>query len=74
MANPATCLHRIIAPGITGNAEEGFKSVVYCVSCDTDLTGSELIKDKLYEYDIDQNVWVYVPARRVERTQTRTNS
>lgn len=64
MANPLTCLHKILAPGIT---REG-KPFTYCVSCDIDVSGTEIVKERLYNYDIDHNVWVHVPGKRVKRT------
>lgn len=62
MTNPDTCLHRVIKPG--GNRH--LYSCIHCISCDLDLTGSDLLEGKLYEYNSDKNVFVYVPKSRVK--------
>jgi hypothetical protein len=59
--DPSTCLHKVISGGLLEDKGDTF---YYCVSCNTTVSGTNLLKDRLYELDIDHNVWVHVPKRR----------
>lgn len=59
MADPETCLHNIIQSVLT---DKGYPYTL-CVSCDSTL-GSEFLMKRTYEYDIDYNVWVYIPIKK----------
>jgi len=72
--NPDTCLHKILAVWVNSVENSIIETGLYCISCETDTTKLDIHKERLYEYDIDNNVWIHVPNRRVERTQTRTDS
>ena len=60
MADPRTCLHRVVGCGTT----EEYESFVECASCGTDLTERWKELEKDYEYDIDHNLWVYDPKHK----------
>jgi hypothetical protein len=61
MANPLTCLHNIFTTCVDIDTLEQW---LVCVSCNTPLT-KEWIKERgVYEYDMDNRVWVYVPAKK----------
>ena len=69
MANPDTCRHNILAADIQRTASlADAKVVIYCVSCDSEVP-YHMRFGKRYEYDIDNNVYVYVPVSRMERPQ-----
>lgn len=65
MANPRTCLHRIIGSELGKNQD----SFIFCMICDSDLTHSKPMKDNLYEYDIDNDVWILVSEDSVRRKE-----
>lgn len=72
MSNPLTCLHNIVTGRI--NLDTFYQDIV-CVSCNTPRTIEELLaRDGKYEYNDDERVFVFVPASRVERTQTWSRS
>ena len=73
MANPETCRHRIIASGIAEeertslDAEQQYRQYYYCVSCGTENPRFWQENSGRYEYEIDHNVYVYVPASRTAK-------
>ena len=60
MANPDTCRHNIRTYGI----RDDLTSYVYCVSCNTVMDGLKTDRPGEFEYDIDHNVWVFVPEKK----------
>jgi hypothetical protein len=60
MADALTCLHHIIGPAFDKMTDT---VLVACMSCATDVSKSSMLKGRLYEYDIDHNVWVYQRRR-----------
>ena len=53
-ANPETCLHKVL----TGTHD----GLVVCVSCDSTID-RDFYDDNQYQYDIDQDVWVWTRSR-----------
>ena len=71
MANPFTCQHNLFTAGVNVDTFEQF---FVCVSCDRHLDKAWIDKrgPGSYEFDIDNNVWVYNPnAKPMDRTRAR---
>lgn len=71
MANPETCLHRVVFAGFNRFELTHF---IVCSSCGTDVTDRSNHINKVYRYDISTDVWVYIgkrdtksPSRRMEQ-------
>jgi hypothetical protein len=61
MTNPLTCLHNIFTTCIDIDTLEQW---LVCVSCDTPLSKGWIFNRGKYEYNKDERVWVYVPAKK----------
>lgn len=63
-ANPETCQHRVIQAAYIGDNQH----LIICASCDSTLDESWLgPRFEFYEYNIDNNVWVYYGPRSQRR-------
>lgn len=59
-ANPDTCQHRVLQHFLT----KSFAYGTMCVSCDATIDPTFLEeREGRYEYDIDNNVWIYYGPR-----------
>jgi hypothetical protein len=68
---PETCQHKVIQSIPLDDETPPKDWIRICTSCDSTLS-DEFLDERVWDYDIDHNVWIHVPQKGPKRTDVIT--